>query len=144
MTHGDEEVLLLRPHVKMQLAVHSIALLYNISCSAADTLPFPCEAENVRPELSCACASGLVFGRDLPAESEEAKMPLHGPNQWPPEVSPYTLHASMEDVEPYLPVVHLHCLDAFVAWHHSRHILLKASDAPASTLSMSNQWQLTH
>lgn len=30
--------------------------------------------------------SGLYFGRDLPADSEEAKLPLHGPNQWLPEV----------------------------------------------------------
>ncbi|DBA97254.1 TPA: hypothetical protein ACH3X1_015002 [Trebouxia sp. C0004] len=29
--------------------------------------------------------SGLVFGRDVPADSEEAKLLLHGPNQWPPE-----------------------------------------------------------
>lgn len=28
---------------------------------------------------------GLYFGRDLAADSEEAKLPLHGPNQWPPE-----------------------------------------------------------
>jgi len=31
--------------------------------------------------------TGLYFGRDLAADSEEAKLPLHGPNQWPPEVS---------------------------------------------------------
>jgi len=30
--------------------------------------------------------TGLYFGRELPADSEEAKLPLHGPNQWPPEV----------------------------------------------------------
>ncbi|DBA70484.1 TPA: hypothetical protein ACH3X2_011889 [Trebouxia sp. C0005] len=28
---------------------------------------------------------GLYFGREVPADSEEAKLPLHGPNQWPPE-----------------------------------------------------------
>lgn len=26
--------------------------------------------------------SGLYFCRDVPADSEEAKLPLHGPNQW--------------------------------------------------------------
>jgi hypothetical protein len=26
---------------------------------------------------------GLYFGREVPADSEEAHMPLHGPNQWP-------------------------------------------------------------
>ena len=34
----------------------------------------------------CAMYTGLYFGRDLAADSEEAKLPLHGPNQWPPEV----------------------------------------------------------
>ena len=86
----------------------------------------------------CLC-SGLVFGRDLPAESEEAKLPLHGPNQWPPEVSSYTLHAFMAGVEPYLPVVHLHCLGAFVLWHHSSRILLKASVTLAYTLDLNDQ-----
>ncbi len=33
-----------------------------------------------------ALYTGLYFGRDLAADSEEAKLPLHGPNQWPPEV----------------------------------------------------------
>ena len=26
---------------------------------------------------------GLYFGRDLPADCEEARKPMHGPNQWP-------------------------------------------------------------
>lgn len=30
---------------------------------------------------------GLYFGREVAAGSEEAKLPLHGPNQWPAEVS---------------------------------------------------------
>ena len=30
--------------------------------------------------------AGLYFGREVPADSEEAKLPLHGPNQWPGEV----------------------------------------------------------
>ena len=29
---------------------------------------------------------GLYFGRDLPADCEEARKPLHGPNQWPDAV----------------------------------------------------------
>ncbi len=29
---------------------------------------------------------GLYFGRDLPADCEEAKKPMHGPNQWPDAV----------------------------------------------------------
>jgi isopenicillin N synthase-like dioxygenase len=29
---------------------------------------------------------GLYFGREVSPESEEAKLPLHGPNQWPSEV----------------------------------------------------------
>ena len=33
-----------------------------------------------------ALHTGLYFGREVPANSEEAKLPLHGPNQWPPEV----------------------------------------------------------
>lgn len=61
MIHGDEEVLLLCPHVELQLADYSTALLHarhNMSCSAADTLPFSCQAENMRPQHSCACAQG--------------------------------------------------------------------------------------
>lgn len=30
---------------------------------------------------------GLYFGREVPADSEDAHLPLHGPNQWPPRVS---------------------------------------------------------
>ena len=29
---------------------------------------------------------GLYFGREVPADAEEASKPFHGPNQWPPEV----------------------------------------------------------
>ena len=29
---------------------------------------------------------GLYFGREVPSDSEEAHMPLHGPNQWPAKV----------------------------------------------------------
>ena len=29
---------------------------------------------------------GLYFGRDLPADCEEAKKAMHGPNQWPDAV----------------------------------------------------------
>ena len=29
---------------------------------------------------------GLYFGRDLPADCEEARKPMHGPNQWPDAV----------------------------------------------------------
>jgi hypothetical protein len=29
---------------------------------------------------------GLYFCREVPLGSEEAKLPLHGPNQWPAEV----------------------------------------------------------
>ena len=29
---------------------------------------------------------GLYFGRDLPADCEEAAKPMHGPNQWPDAV----------------------------------------------------------
>ncbi|WIA38103.1 hypothetical protein OEZ86_001465 [Tetradesmus obliquus] len=28
---------------------------------------------------------GFYFGREVPADSEEGQLPLHGPNQWPPE-----------------------------------------------------------
>lgn len=28
---------------------------------------------------------GLYFGREVAPDSEEARLPLHGPNQWPPE-----------------------------------------------------------
>ena len=46
--------------------------------------------------LSLGCATpGLYFGRDLPADSEEAKLPLHGPNQWPSEVG-LALKCSLE------------------------------------------------
>ena len=30
---------------------------------------------------------GLYFGREVSADSEEGKLPLHGPNQWPSPVS---------------------------------------------------------
>lgn len=30
---------------------------------------------------------GLYFGREVPADSPEAAQPLHGPNQWPSQVS---------------------------------------------------------
>lgn len=30
---------------------------------------------------------GYYFGREVAADSEEAKLPLHGPNQWLSEVS---------------------------------------------------------
>lgn len=29
---------------------------------------------------------GLYFGREVAADSPEADLPLHGPNQWPPQV----------------------------------------------------------
>ena len=29
---------------------------------------------------------GLYFGREVAPDSEEAQMPLHGPNQWPAQV----------------------------------------------------------
>lgn len=29
---------------------------------------------------------GLYFGREVAPHSEEARLPLHGPNQWPPKV----------------------------------------------------------
>lgn len=29
---------------------------------------------------------GLYFAREVAADSAEARLPLHGPNQWPPEV----------------------------------------------------------
>lgn len=28
---------------------------------------------------------GIYYGREVAADSEEAKKPLHGPNQWPSE-----------------------------------------------------------
>ena len=36
---------------------------------------------------------GLYFAREVAADSAEARLPLHGPNQWPPRVrsSLYTL-----------------------------------------------------
>lgn len=30
---------------------------------------------------------GLYFGREILPDSEEAHMPLHGPNQWPAKVN---------------------------------------------------------
>ncbi len=30
---------------------------------------------------------GLYFGREVPAGSEDAHLPLHGPNQWPAQVT---------------------------------------------------------
>ena len=41
---------------------------------------------------------GLYFGRDVPSGSEEAHMPLHGPNQWPAQVRlrlPGTVHTAV-------------------------------------------------
>ena len=32
-------------------------------------------------------SAGLYFGREVSADSEEGKLPLHGPNQWPSPVS---------------------------------------------------------
>lgn len=29
---------------------------------------------------------GLYFAREVAADSAEARLPLHGPNQWPPRV----------------------------------------------------------
>ena len=29
---------------------------------------------------------GLYFAREVEADSAEARLPLHGPNQWPPRV----------------------------------------------------------
>ncbi|KAL0025138.1 hypothetical protein WJX77_002359 [Trebouxia sp. C0004] len=47
----------------------------------------PFSAESLDPEHQSQgdTKEGLVFGRDVPADSEEAKLLLHGPNQWPPE-----------------------------------------------------------
>lgn len=47
----------------------------------------PMAEETLDPSRSRAGDSheGLYFGRDIPADSEEAKLPLHGPNQWPSE-----------------------------------------------------------
>jgi isopenicillin N synthase-like dioxygenase len=30
---------------------------------------------------------GIYIGQEIAADSEDAKLPLHGPNQWPREVS---------------------------------------------------------
>ncbi|KAL3133076.1 hypothetical protein ABBQ38_006978 [Trebouxia sp. C0009 RCD-2024] len=46
---------------------------------------------------------GLYFGRDLPADCEEAKLPLHGPNQWPSEALLPGYKAAMET---YMAAVH--------------------------------------
>ncbi|DBB09057.1 TPA: hypothetical protein ACH3X3_007680 [Trebouxia sp. C0006] len=47
----------------------------------------PFSAESLDPEHQSQgdTKEGLVFGREVPADGEEANLPLHGPNQWPPE-----------------------------------------------------------
>lgn len=67
---------------------------------------FPCSAEHVYcrgytpmceetldPQHSRApdTHEGIYYGREVPAGSQEAKQPLHGPNQWPPEVCVWAL-----------------------------------------------------
>ena len=42
---------------------------------------------------------GIYIGQEIPADSEDAKLPLHGPNQWPREVSSLSeqsLHRMLE------------------------------------------------
>ena len=44
--------------------------------------------ETLDPERSKApdTHEGLYYCRDVPPDSEEAQLPLHGPNQWPADV----------------------------------------------------------
>ena len=44
-----------------------------------------CQSETLQ-ELKLPLCAGLYFGREVPFDCEEAKLPLHGPNQWPSEV----------------------------------------------------------
>lgn len=45
--------------------------------------------ETLDPEHSTAgdAKEGLYFGREVPADSPDAALPLHGPNQWPDEAA---------------------------------------------------------
>jgi isopenicillin N synthase-like dioxygenase len=44
---------------------------------------------------------GYYIGREVPAGSAEAKLPLHGPNVWPNELGHPTLHGWRDAMEAY-------------------------------------------
>ncbi len=58
---------------------------------------------------------GVYFGQEIAADSEDAALPLHGPNQWPrvvclpSESDPTPAHES--DAGPYLTLAtNVHCI----------------------------------
>ena len=59
------------------------SILFRILSPAVWCFPW-CKQKPGRLDL-LLCA-GLYFGREVPLDCEEAKLPLHGPNQWPSEV----------------------------------------------------------
>lgn len=48
----------------------------------------PMADETLDPANQCEgdTKEGLYFAREVAADSAEARLPLHGPNQWPPPV----------------------------------------------------------
>ena len=68
-----------------------------------ETLDAPNQSEGDTKE-------GLYFGREVPPDSKEACMPLHGPNQWPAQVClwlPKTVHLPASSTALFLHVKHL-------------------------------------
>ena len=46
--------------------------------------------KNPTYETTCkTLQEGVYIGKEIAADSEDAKLPLHGPNQWPREVRWY-------------------------------------------------------
>lgn len=63
----------------------------------------PIAEQSLDPEHSTEgdAKEGLYFGREVAADSAEASLPLHGPNQWPDEVA-LELPGYRQAVEAYL------------------------------------------
>ncbi|GAB4817605.1 hypothetical protein N2152v2_004651 [Parachlorella kessleri] len=86
--HGVPEELI-KAHFDMQQRFFSLPLEQKMTILAdANNRGYtPLGEETLDPERSKApdTHEGLYYCREVPPDSEEAKLPLHGPNQWPAE-----------------------------------------------------------
>lgn len=86
VNHGVPETLI-NQHSEMQKTFFSLPLELKMTIVQNENNRgyTPVAEETLDPAHSTAGDSkeGLYFGREVPAGSSEASLPLHGPNQWP-------------------------------------------------------------
>ena len=71
-------------------------------CPTRPALPPPSPLPSSHPITP---SQGLYFGRELPADHPDSSLPLHGPNQWPPEAAVPGFRAAVEEAFVALEVV---------------------------------------